>query len=157
MITLEESNRRLLMLASFLETLPADRFDYSVYVGHNWKGALDLSCGTSACALGWAAAMPEFNKLGLRWRVVSAADRTVGAIGNIVYGDSQSFETDPTVAACGVFGLSYEEASFLFEPDQELTLPDDTAYVSPGSDAGAVEVAEHIKHFIKIRAVKEAV
>lgn len=59
-------NRRLLALAAFLRTLPQKRFDYGLWVGSDWRGAQDLSCGTTACAFGWAATMPQFRRLGLR-------------------------------------------------------------------------------------------
>lgn len=58
--------RRLGKLASFLETLPRERFNYNHWVGDDWKGKENLSCGTTACALGWAATMKPFRKLGLR-------------------------------------------------------------------------------------------
>ena len=57
--------RRLLKLADFLAGLPKERFFYGSWVGADWKGKPDLSCGTTACALGWAAAMPAFRRLGL--------------------------------------------------------------------------------------------
>lgn len=47
---------RLLRLAEFLDTIPAERFDLSSWVGD----------GTTACAMGWAATMPEFRELGLK-------------------------------------------------------------------------------------------
>lgn len=57
--------RRLLKLAEFVSKQPRDKFEFSHFVGDDWKGAPDLSCGTSACAMGWATAMPYFRKLGL--------------------------------------------------------------------------------------------
>lgn len=57
---------RILKLADFVEKIPPKKFDFRTYVGHDWRGAKDLSCGTTACALGWATAMPLFRKLGLR-------------------------------------------------------------------------------------------
>lgn len=64
--TVATGNRRLLKLAQFLKTVPAERFNMGVWVGDDWKGDPDLSCGTSACALGWATVIPEFRRLGLR-------------------------------------------------------------------------------------------
>jgi len=57
---------RLLVLAAFLEKLPPDRFDFGQWVGADWKGSPDLSCGTTACALGWATTIPRFRRMGLR-------------------------------------------------------------------------------------------
>lgn len=58
--------KRLLKLADYLKTVPKERFDMSRVVGDSWGGKQDLSCGTSACAMGWAATMPTFRRLGLR-------------------------------------------------------------------------------------------
>ena len=63
--------QRLLMLADFLETVPEKKFDITV-----WRYAknsrpdisdenLTTECGTVACAVGWACALPEFRKMGL--------------------------------------------------------------------------------------------
>lgn len=67
-------------LADFLEELDSvdgtelfdesDGYDNKKYVENifcmsTWVDSF-LNCGTSACALGWACKIPEFNKLGLR-------------------------------------------------------------------------------------------
>ncbi|MGH7749129.1 MAG: hypothetical protein ACREQ5_30855, partial [Candidatus Dormibacteria bacterium] len=66
-VDINTGNARLLRLADFLENdVPADRFDFAHWVGKDWAGAPDLSCGTSACALGWATTIPEFQALGLK-------------------------------------------------------------------------------------------
>lgn len=59
-------NKRLLKLADFLEALPRKRFVYNYWVGPDWRGDKEFSCGTTACALGWATTMPAFRRLGLR-------------------------------------------------------------------------------------------
>src|SRR6266850_4020976 len=71
---------RILKLCSFMESLPraADKhFDMRTFwldqsLGHDHplpKKVTDIlrSCGTTACALGWAATMPYFQKLGCRF------------------------------------------------------------------------------------------
>lgn len=54
------NKERLLKLADFLDTVPAEKFDL-----RTWQ------CGTTACAVGWACTMPEFQDEGLvlanRW------------------------------------------------------------------------------------------
>jgi hypothetical protein len=45
---------RLLRLADLLDIVPADQFNLS-----HWK------CGTTACAVGWACTIPEFQAEGL--------------------------------------------------------------------------------------------
>jgi hypothetical protein len=48
---------KLLKLASFLDTLPPGRFDYSVWASDT---TLSTDCGTQGCAMGWATVVfPE--------------------------------------------------------------------------------------------------
>lgn len=56
---------RLKRLADFLQIVPEERFDMQRWVGDDFKGSPDLSCGTSACAVGWATTIPEFREAGL--------------------------------------------------------------------------------------------
>lgn len=49
-----------------MDKLPRKRFNFGAWVGKDWRGAPDLSCGTTACAIGWATTIPFFRKLGLR-------------------------------------------------------------------------------------------
>lgn len=80
----DTAKRRLTKLIEFMETLPASankHFNMRYVVGHNQKDGpgtehkfdpmtiskKDLhTCGTTACALGWAATMPYFKRAGLR-------------------------------------------------------------------------------------------
>lgn len=59
------ANNRLLLAKLLRERVPADRFDISEWVGEDWQGDPGLSCGTKACAVGWASAFPEFQEMGL--------------------------------------------------------------------------------------------
>lgn len=76
------ATRRLTRLIKFMESLPesaAKHFDMQSWFAHEGEndhpqlqtgkdvpeGALEL-CGTTACAMGWAATMPYFKRLGLR-------------------------------------------------------------------------------------------
>lgn len=54
------------LLAQFLLELPKKRLRMDCWVGWDWQGKPDLSCGTVACAAGWATTIPDFRKLGLR-------------------------------------------------------------------------------------------
>lgn len=126
-------NNRLLKLADFLDTVPPARFDYTVWVGEDWKGAASLSCGTTACALGWATTMPAFRRLGLHL----AKDRLPS-----VNGDESG---DPEAAAEEIFGLDNEEFIFLFTPAD----PIDDGYDE--SDATPQQVAAKIRQFVERR------
>lgn len=162
-MTAAESDRRLLLLADFLAKLPPERFDYEVWVGRDWKGAKDLHCGTTACALGWATAVPELQALGLKlihnyslaphggWVV----NPKLGVKGPLYSGDDPSFR-----AAEVTFGLDPEESIYLFSPDNEPpaeywfngpdgfhSLPD-----GPPGTAKPLAVAKHIRRYVRARA-----
>ena len=140
---------RLLRLADFLDTVPDERFDFGVWAGQDWGGKADLSCGTVACALGWATALPEFQALGMR--LARAGD------GNIAVTTSRAKPIATWIAsveaADAVFGLDDDEVEHQFTPtdDEEEDLDDDD-YGSDGrlsSDAGPRDVAEHIRRFLE--------
>jgi hypothetical protein len=85
--------RRLTKLIEFMESLPRSankHFDMGSWFTHNGEHPLPLpqgapinaevlkDCGTTACALGWAATMPYFNRLGLHVE-------HDGGLGQVVY------------------------------------------------------------------------
>lgn len=119
-------NQRLIKLAVFLEKLPPKRFDYGVWAGNNWKGKPDLSCGTTACALGWATTIPEFKKLGLRLRRDQYNDVEV------VLGTRSAIRID-TEAAQRVFNLTATEASALFTA-RGITYAGDDVYTTTAAE-----------------------
>ena len=131
---------RLNRLADFLDTLPPERFDYSRFVGDDWAGAQDLSCGTTACALGWACTRPEFQKLGLRLVMNDSGVFPMGMpqCGNYTWQH----------AAEPVFGITEDDATYLFLSDEHHQDIDYDA-VSPSGDASARDVAEHIRNFVE--------
>jgi hypothetical protein len=104
--------RRLLKLAKFLRTVKPERFDMGTWVGGDWDGKPDLSCGTRACAMGWATTIPEFRALGLR-----LGRRGTSAEGLPVFPVLKG-ERGSTWATCAekIFGLNQGEASYLFIP-----------------------------------------
>jgi hypothetical protein len=137
------NKRRLLRLAAFLEELPPKRFDYSVWVGFDWKGAKDLSCGTTACALGWATTIPSF---GLRLQ-----DHGDVIVVRLRHPSSprppRRCDIDPSIwAAMVAFGLSQNEAEYLF-------LPANLGFWKHSSGLPATSspkrVAKHIRDFVK--------
>jgi hypothetical protein len=96
--------RRLTKLADFMEKLPASankHFHMGSYVDHNGEGhkhkipttpkpADLLSCGTTACAAGWAACVPAFKKAGYRMRTTK-------------YGSYPCFKRDAETSALSSF------------------------------------------------------
>ena len=129
MTTIKIGNARLLKLAAFLRTVPRKRFDYNVFVGDDWNGAQNLSCGTKACAMGWAATMPAFRRLGLY------LDRN----GQPII-DTPEHSLDVFGIARELFAVSLEDARWLFFPsDDEI-------------DATPKQVARKIERFVAKRA-----
>lgn len=75
------AKRRLTKLIEFMEKLPASankHFNMNTYISHSGghdhalpekPTAKDLhTCGTTACALGWACTLPYFQRLGMTRR-----------------------------------------------------------------------------------------
>jgi len=127
-------NDRLLYLAQFLRTLPRKKFNYDNWVGWDWEGKPDLSCGTSACALGWATTLPRFRRLGLRLNEKSFA------VVNVKTGIKRSISV-----AMDTFFLTEEEANYLFIPQ------DGEQYVFPKY------VAEKFENFVNMNMRKTGV
>lgn len=138
-------DRRLLRLATFLEELPPRRFDYRTMVGPDWGGAQDLSCGTTACAIGWAATMPQFRKFGLR---------IVGQRHGYVSGGA----VRDGYTGTAIFSLTDAEWDFLFQPGLGLYYEDTPkpGFAKPHYTATAKEVAKHIRRFVAWRKEQRA-
>ncbi len=92
---------RLLQVVRVLEGLPKEkRFDLCIW--HR--------CGTTACALGWAAADPWFTRRGLK--LMGNGDDGQGRQHYVpAYKDWQDYW-----AACGFFAIGYGDATRLFSP-----------------------------------------
>ena len=134
--TVEVGNKRLLKLAKFLQTVPRERFDYNTFVGDDWKGAQNLSCGTQACALGWAATMPTFRRLGLYLKQAGYP---------ALKGDTRSHAFE---VAAKLFGISIHDAHDLFSPMYNWDAGIDEGSATPKY------VARKIRNFVKDRAVE---
>lgn len=157
----EETYRRLLVLADFLEKLEEGKFYYGT-----WATGEDLHrCGTTACALGWTAAIPEFRELGVRLRRDHQHLDGGFTVGWASAPFGLTWGSDRT--ACALFGLSMNEASFLFYPgnrmwddarrlclavnDGSRKAPTMRNLRAPNDDATANEVAQHIREFVAFR------
>lgn len=142
--------RRLLALADLLDKLPPKKFDYSQWVGDDWKGRADLSCGTVACAFGHATTMPSLRRLGLR-----LVKNNYGTT-NICLKKGEQLLSEHN-AAREIFGLNYSEFNYLFLPEAfsqfdartEYNLPVGLNKKSPSKKASAKAVANHIRYFVK--------
>lgn len=125
-VTRATGNRRLLKLADFLEKLSRKRFDYSCWVGEDWEGKQDLSCGTTACALGWATTIPSFRRVGLR--LVAGDVRLRLVAGDVQFGRGV-WGTD---AAEKFFGITADQAENIFARQHQI----DMATTTPKMVAG---------------------
>lgn len=137
---------RLRRLAKFLLALDPKLFDFGVWVdSKTWKGREDLSCGTTACALGWAAAMPEFRALGVK--LVPRLD--VADSPFVIDGT----ESDYTEVAWELFDLTRDEAEYIFTPNCPLYQEGFGEVTdmprSPNWQASSKDVAQHILRFVK--------
>jgi hypothetical protein len=92
-------------LGSWVDTTDDYRHEDPTVVA---RGALnaDNYCGTTACACGLAALIPEFNKKGFKLQL-----DTWGDLATITYKDWEGF-----AAAEEFFGLTDREAAFVFHP-----------------------------------------
>lgn len=123
-------SKRLLKLADFLETeVNPLRFDMGDWGAGNEKGK--PACGTSACALGWASAIPALNRAGAK---LSGED------------DPHYFKLGPPEnVSAAVFGVDYDEHCDLFETD-----------VYAKGRRGLKAAAKRIREFVKTKLAKSA-
>lgn len=119
---------RLTRLRNFLrDNVKDERFNLATWAGNDkieWGGLRDLSCGTTACAMGWATTIPEFQALGLK--LVRQPDTISGEF----YPPTIEFEGETHFHAAARFcGISDSEAEYLFNPssygDEDQTTKDE--------------------------------
>lgn len=138
-VTRKVGNHRLLVLAKFLEeNVPRERFDFSfiVHTPDGTKRGYGPECGTVGCAIGWMPAVPEFRSLGVRL-VQYPRDPSCE------YVELGRGRTDFGVAR-GLFGLSVDEANYLFQPG-----PEGLGYSGLPPRATPKQVAKHIRRWVK--------
>ena len=155
---------RLLKLANYLDTVPEQNFAYTYFVGLSWDGKNPnvIKCGTTACALGFATQIPEFQALGvvLRLDVSEWGSSGVVCLDNTTAKDFNR----PLEVGKVIFDLNEAEFEYLFMPREQhddYECADDysdgfdgnacaVAYgeESPDGKASAKEVANHIRFFV---------
>lgn len=146
-VTLRQSNSRLERLCRLLDTLPSSRFDYGVWVGRDWQGDPELSCGTVACAGGWATTIPAFQAKGLSLTSVAGQGEV-----RLAQGTGGIYGLD---ALARFFGITHAESQYLFHPAVALYRehPFLRGYgPGPQHRARPKTVARHIRRFMAARA-----
>lgn len=137
-------NNRLMALVDKLRYgVPEEQFNYRQWVGKDWQGKSDLSCGTKACALGWATTIPSLRKCGLRLQLGqtnSWGEKTWGTVVNI----KDTSVDDPFEIAEKIFALTYEQSEHLFAPSLDSDVDE--------SNFTARQVADKIEMFVLNRA-----
>lgn len=145
-VTPATAKRRLLKLADFLESKVDNvHFDFSSF-GHlsggtdqdlNGKDALAEAnlCGTKACALGWAPALPFARKLGFKLEIRHGHPAFTK--------NGRHVSTD--VVAKELFGLKVSQWTYIFY-DSSLTRPG-----SGSMESSRADVARGIRTFVAIR------
>ena len=106
---------RLEKLHAFLGTVKPKKFFFGSWATdqNDIYRKPDLNvCGTTACALGWAASMPEFRKRGLKMHWDGHWEEAYPVLKD-KYGEEHTGED----AGAEFFGLSYDEADELFIPN----------------------------------------
>lgn len=132
------NSQRLLKLAHFLYNLDESKFNLEQIVSKNngkTNGAkiVDLqnqSCGTTACAVGWC---PRVFPDNARWVDAVCGPNEVGIV--MFNGDEG---TEWLLSAARFFGISVEEAEYLFMPQQY-----------PRNVRGAKDVATRIEYCVR--------
>lgn len=107
---------RLALLAATLETIPEETFDMSTWgrlnpFGQRLKGEDEVdihTCGTAACALGYATGIPEFKTAGLK--LIKYTDES-----NKSYPAFNQFRG--VSAGREFFGITHNTATQLFLPE----------------------------------------
>jgi hypothetical protein len=146
---------RLLYLADHLDIMPPERFDFSHFVGLNWKGRPDLSCGTTACGLGFATTLPLFRELGLVLKSLPLSNgRLFGYPTLADYHDRSDIDVSVEINAATevIFGIDARETDFLFMPKENLDLCrfDENELLS--QSATTKELAAHIRKFVEMNS-----
>lgn len=149
-ITIEESNRRLMLVVSILrEKVTDEKFDFSRYINVE-RDPFFRHCGTQGCAIGHAAANPDFQVIGFALDCGEPLARVLDTDRPL---HTRHASTSPYLygldAVSYVFGISGIEVRRLFVPVDYNRLPRVTNQLE--ENATRLEVADNIERFIRER------
>lgn len=118
--------RRLTKLADYIMTVPREHFDMGAWVQKYdadvglipfHSDVVTATCGTSACAIGWATAIPAFKKAGLRAYVIpEKRDLVIICDRKPKNAELKAYRSNENSAAAAArfFNISFEDAEYLF-------------------------------------------
>lgn len=143
---------RLKLLMKRLRSVDPSSFSYYTWFDGRWHENEDgVGCGTTACALGHAALIPELREAGLATRRSGVGASFCGAGGVCMVeriGEKEPVDNRHAYEAGAiVFGLEHVESLFLFQPDTS-GWNHGYPWRGPGAFAGPISVAGHIENFI---------
>ena len=131
METRAEYRKRLLMIEHKVRHVPPNRFFFGHWVGRDWQGMPDLSCGTTGCAIGWGTTIPYLRELGLH---LHRGDYNSGTYPTV--GETPAIDSSQSIAE--LLGLNTNQYDYLFYPSVfHLT-----------TNATNIQVADHIRHWV---------
>lgn len=148
---LERGLTRLEALAQFLRELPRKKFNYDQWVGDDYQGKPDISCGTTACAFGWATVIEPrlfFENNPIQLDGVKHDDWSVSLK---VRRDGKTVILEGLDAAAYFYGISFREASSLFMPEYLCHWEGMRPFKSPNGGAMPKTVARHIEKFVEYK------
>ena len=132
--------KRLRKLADFLHTMPKEKFDFGTIGLQHGLPPLDAlkaghtRCGTVACAIGW---MPAVFPRVCKWSAPTYFHRWLSVL------SKKHKRVRDFALAERFFGLSADEALYLFQPDHEFE-----GQRGLSSAASPERVAQHIRRFV---------
>lgn len=146
MTTLDLGMERLGALADYIEKqVDPSRFNFARWCGRDWQGAPDLSCGTNACAIGWATTMPMFRELGLEL-VAKKFEETVLSVAVYYKGQDINYYHGEELAAAELFAIDLHVWRRLFIPADDWSDARDNGRLL--DDATADEWVQHARGII---------
>lgn len=151
----------LLLLADYLDELPANRFYYGTYATSNFDpanlGSGYHPCQSTACAIGHCASIPFFRKLGLTLtsRALNVYDgvnvktpRIVPEKSKLAAGECATTQEMIEEVAEVIFGLTETEWLYLFVPKEMMDREERYIDQLPAT-ASPRQVARHIRDFCR--------
>jgi hypothetical protein len=136
-ITRAESRKRLMMIERKTRHVNPKKFWFGSWVASTWQGKPDLSCGTTACSIGWATTIPYLQQRGLR--LIRIPANRVGWPTTLETNNGFTTGIEHLQSVADFLGLTLDEYKYLFTSSGSGSLP---------VNATNVQVADLLRNFI---------